>query len=206
MREKRVDPIFKKYFGIETPIIYISDITVYEKVQKRFERSWKRFYNKAKPIISQSREEKFHAFFRQLERDGCDERFTRRIKICFINSVVGYGVFAKENIPPYSTLNHYSGLLMLDKEINVRHNSTFSFTDYKTFSIDAMKYGNWCRFMNHCGEKEPQNNAIPWEYYHKNGPKIVFTSGSKGIKRGQQILFSYGEEYWKESKQRCINL
>ena len=198
--------MFKKYFGIETPISYLSDIKVQKKVEKRFERSWKRFLNKAEPIISESREERFDAFFRQIERDGCDERFTRRVNIRFINPVVGYGVFAKEDIPPYSTLNHYTGLLMLDDDVNPDHDSTFSFTDYKTFSIDAMKHGNWCRFMNHCAERESNNNAIPWEYYHESGPKIVFSSGSKGIKKGKQILYSYGDDYWSEKEKRCVNL
>ena len=198
--------MFKKYFGIDMPIIYLSDVKVQKKIEKRFERSWTRFYNKAEPLLSEAREERFEAFFRQLEKDGCDERYTRRVTIRFINPLVGYGVFAKEDIPPYSTLNHYAGLLMLDEEIDPDHDSTFSFTEYKTFSIDAMKHGNWCRFMNHCPEKEPKNNAIPWEYYHETGPKIVFTSGAKGIKKGKQILYSYGDDYWTEKEQRCVKL
>nr|NGX50825.1 hypothetical protein [Chlamydiota bacterium] len=177
-----------------------------KRVEKRFERSWRRFYNKAESLLSESREERFDSFFQQLELDGCDERYTRRVTIRFINPVVGYGVFAKEAIPPYSTLNHYTGLLMVDDDIKEEHDSTFSFTDYKTFSIDALKYGNWCRFMNHCAEREANNNAIPWEYYHEDGPKIVFTSGSRGIKKGEQILYSYGDDYWKEKEEPCVQL
>lgn len=204
--KKKVDPMFKKYFGVETPIVYLNSIKVQKKLEKRFQRSWRRFYNKAKPLISETREERFDAFFRQLERDGTDERYTQRISIQLINPVVGYGVFAKEDIPPYSTLNHYTGLLMLDDEIHADHDSTFSFTDFKTFSIDAMKHGNWCRFMNHCAEGESKNNAIPWEYYHEEGPRIVFTSGVRGIKKGEQILYSYGDEYWQEKEQKCLDL
>ena len=129
--------MFKKYFGVETPIVYLSSIKVQKKLEKRFQRSWKRFYNKAESLVSDTREERFDAFFRQLERDGTDERYTQRISIQFINPVVGYGVFAKEDIPPYSTLNHYTGLLMLDDDIHADHDSTFSFTDFKTFSIDT---------------------------------------------------------------------
>ena len=202
--KRKVDPMFKKYFGIETPIVYLEDIKVQKKVEERFARSWKRFYKKAEPIISDFRIERFDAFFRQLERDGSDERYNRRVSIRFINSVVGYGVFAKENIPPYSTLIQYTGLLMLDDEINPDHDSTFSFTDYKAYSIDAAKHGNWARFMNHCGEGEKGNNAIPWEHYTEEGPRIVFTSGPRGIKKGQQILYSYGDDYWTEKK--CLKL
>jgi len=205
--EKRdIDPSFKKYFKIETEIVYLSNVQVQERVEARFERSWRRFYNKATHTISESRQEQFARFFRRLERDGCDERFTRRVDICFINPVIGYGVFAKENIPPYSTLNHYAGVLMLSRDIETSHNSTFSFNDFKAFSIDAMKHGNWCRFMNHCPEKQPNNNTISWEYYHNSGPKIVFTSGSRGIKRGEQLLYSYGDNYWGMGSQTYIPL
>ncbi|WP_194847877.1 SET domain-containing protein-lysine N-methyltransferase [Candidatus Neptunochlamydia vexilliferae] len=200
--KKRVDPMFKKYFDIETPIVYLENIKVQKKVEDRFNRSWKRFYKKAEPLISDFRQERFDAFFRQLERDGCDERYNRRIAIRFINPVVGYGVFAKEDIPPYSTLVQYTGLLMLDDDIDPDHDSTFSFSDYKTYSIDAAKHGNWARFMNHCAEGEAKNNAIPWEYYTEKGPRIVFTSGAHGIKKGKQILYSYGDEYWTEKK--CV--
>ncbi|MEM8728232.1 MAG: SET domain-containing protein-lysine N-methyltransferase [Chlamydiota bacterium] len=196
--------MFKKYFGIETAIVYLEDVKVQKKIEERFNRSWKRFYRQAEPIISGFRIERFNAFFRQLERDGSDERYNRRVEIRFINPIVGYGVFAKENIPPYSTLVQYTGLLMPDDEIDPDHNSTFSFTDYKTYSIDAAKYGNWARFMNHCDEGEKGNNAVPWEHYTEKGPRIVLTAGPHGIKRGQQILYSYGDDYWNEKK--CLRL
>lgn len=200
MIKKKMDLMFKKYFGIETPIVYLQDVEVQKKIENRFNASWKRFYKKAEPIISDLRVERFDAFFRQLEKDGCDDRYNRRVTIRFINPVVGYGVFAREDIPPYSTLIHYTGILMLDNEIDPDHDSTFSFTNYKTYSIDAAKHGNWARFMNHCPEREEKNNAIPWEHYTEKGPRIVFTSGVRGIKKGKQILYSYGDDYWAEKK------
>lgn len=203
---EKIDPLFKKYFGIETSIVYLTDVKVQKKIEKSFKRSWSRFYPRALPIISDYRIDRFDAFFRQLERDGTDERYTRRVAIRFINKVVGYGVFAKEDIPPYSTLTHYAGILMLDKEINVNHDSTFSFSDYKAFSIDGAKQGNWARFMNHCPEKERGNNVIPWEHYIEKGPRIVFTAGAHGIKRGRQLLYSYGDEYWKDKQDKSLKL
>mgnify|MGYP003691564793 CR=1 FL=1 len=137
---RRVDLIFKKRFKIETPIVYLEDVQVDEAVEKRFERSWKRFVKKAEPLISDFRQEKFDAFFRQLGRDGSDERYCQRVTIRFVNPKVGYGVFAKEDIPPYSTLHHYTGLLTIDDDIHPDHDSTFSFTDLKIYSIDAVSY------------------------------------------------------------------
>ena len=200
------DIIFKHRFNIFTPIRYLNDLQIEESIQKRFCRAWKRFYQRSDPIISDYRQERFEAFFRQLERDGSDERYCRKIEIRFINPKVGFGVFAKESIPPYSTLNHYTGILMLDRDIKSSHDSTFSFTDLKTYSIDAMKAGNWTRFINHGDEKSPRTNAIPWEIYlEERGPRIVLTSGRHGIKRGDQILYSYGDSYW-EGKRKAVYL
>jgi hypothetical protein len=197
---KRYDVVFRERFGIKTSIKYLQDIEVDQKISERFHRSWKRFLPKANPIISDYRGERLDAFFRQLKSDGTDERYCRRITIRYISPKVGYGVFATEDIPPYSTLHHYAGVLMLDDDIDPDHDSTFSFTDYKTFSIDAMKKGNWTRFMNHSPEGHPMNNVIPWEHYLPQGPRVVFTSGQNGIKKGRQLLYSYGDDYWTERK------
>ncbi|MEM7175631.1 MAG: SET domain-containing protein-lysine N-methyltransferase [Chlamydiota bacterium] len=201
-----IDAVFKYRFNICTPIRYLSDLQIDQSIEKRFWRSWKRFYQRSEPLISDYRQERFEAFFRQLERDGSDERYCRRIEIRFINPKVGFGVFAKEFIPPYSTLNHYAGILMLDREIKSNHDSTFSFTDLKNYSIDAMKAGNWTRFINHGNEKNPKTNAIPWETYLENiGPRIVLTAGPHGIKPREQILYSYGDSYW-EGKRKAASL
>ena len=197
---KGYDVIFKKRFGIKTPIQYLEDMEVDQKVADRFKRSWKRFLPKAKPIISEYRGDRFDAFFRQLKIDGTDERYCCRVTIRYISRKVGYGVFATEDIAPYSTLHHYAGLLMLDDDIDLDHDSTFSFTDYKTYSIDAMKKGNWTRFMNHGSELLPTTNVIPWEHYISEGPRVVFTTGRFGIKKGEQLLYSYGDDYWVDRK------
>jgi len=196
-QKKKWDQTFKKLFNIETDVVALQSIEIDEKIAKRFQRFWKCFYKRAEPMTSNYRRERFDAFFRQLERDGCDDRYTKRITIRFISSKVGHGVFANEDIPPYSTLIHYVGLLTLDREIDPKHDSTFSFSAIKNYSIDAALRGNWARFMNHAPEKSPANNAVPWEYYTAAGPRIVFTAGAKGIKKGEQILYSYGDDYWK---------
>ncbi len=204
MNKNRKDPMFEKYFNLKTPIIYLPDVKVQDKVEDSFKKSWSRFYKKADSIISEYRAERFEAFFRQLAKDGTDERYTRRVDIRYISKKVGYGVFAAENISPYSTLIHYTGLMMLDDEIDPSHDSTFSFSSFKKYAIDAAKHGNWARFMNHAPEGHATNNVIAWEYYTQKGPRIVFTAGSKGIKKGAQLLYSYGDEYWETKT--CINL
>lgn len=199
-----MDPIFKNRFNIKTPIVYLSDVKVDQEFKTQFQRAWKRFYKKADSLLSNTRQKKIDAYFRQMERDGSDERYCRRIAIRYVSKTVGYGVFAKEDIAPYATLHHYAGILTGDDKLNEEDDSTFAFSELKKYSIDAMRAGNWTRFMNHADENDVKNNVVPWEYYHKEGPRIVFTAGAHGIKKGSQLLYSYGEDYW-EAKGKFVN-
>lgn len=190
------DPVYKKKFGINTPIQYLEDSVVEKGKEKLFKETWKRTLKKLKPNLSVTREEKFEAYFRRLERMGNDDYYSNRVAIKFISKKVGYGVFAKEHISPYSTLCHYTGKYRLDQDIDPENDSTFTFTDFKLFSIDAKDQGNWARFMNHA--EAAAVNVIAWEYYTKERPYIVFTAGPKGVKKNEQLLYSYGDDYWHE--------
>jgi len=198
MARKKIDPTFKKRFNIETPIHYVWDVVVEDGLQDRFNRAWKRFYPKAKPLVSKTRGKSLNACMNRIYKAASDEAYTGRVSIKYIRKDIGYGVFAKCDIPPYSVLNHYAGILRLDKDIELDNDSTFNFTDFGKYSIDATKSANWSRYMNHCEESDPGNNAIPWELYLPQGPRIVFTAGSRGILKGEQILYSYGDSYWDE--------
>ncbi len=192
------DPIFKERFGISTPIKYAPDVTVDPKVQERYDRAWKRFLKKHEPCGSAYRRKRFDSLLKRIEKQGDDLLFTERFEIRYISKKVGYGVFAKQYIPPYSLLNSYGGVLKPDKLIATDNDSTFMFSDFTSFSIDAQKTGNWCRFMNHSPEGNSHTNVVAWEHYSKWGPRIIFTACHKGIKKGDQLLYSYGDSYWED--------
>lgn len=197
------DPLFLKKFNIETTIKYLHDVVIFKKIEPIFLKNYIKIIKKAEINLSKTRLEKFECFFRQLNKDGCDDRYSDRISIRFINSTVGYGVYAEEDIPPYSILNHYTGELKTYKFVNSTNDYLFSFSHLENYVIDAKDSGNWTRFMNHNSSKDSLN-VVPWEYYSDLGPKIVFTSGSKGIKKGKQLLFSYGDDYWEERNIACL--
>lgn len=191
------DPTFKERFGISTPIIYSHDVIVEPKWKEKYDRAWKRFCNLYEPSGSLVRRKRFDALLKRVEELGDDLPFTKLIEIRHINKKVGFGVFAKVDIPRNCLLNHYGGLLRPDKAIADNNDSTFMFEHFKSFSIDAQTVGNWCRFMNHCDDKHPASNVVAWEHYSDWGPRILFTAGPKGIKKGAQLLYSYGESYWE---------
>ncbi len=203
---KACDPIFYKRFGIKTPIRYTHTVEVEEKIKKQFQKTWKTFYKSHQDELSESRRQRVGAFFRKLEKTGDDTHYCRRVRITYISRAVGYGVFAKEKIPPYALLIHYGALLRLDKDIGLNNDSTFSFSDFRKYSLDAQHVGNWARFMNHGDDEEGDVNVIAWECYTPEGPRIVYTAGSQGIKKGAQLLYSYGDEYWdsRDKKKKIL--
>ena len=146
------------------------------------------------------RRKRFDNLLKKVEKLGDDLPYTTRFEIRYISKKVGYGVFAKERIAPYSILNSYAGLLRPDKAIAMNNDSTFMFSDFESFSIDAGKQGNWCRFMNHSPIGDPKTNVVAWEHYSDWGPRIIFTASHKGIKKGAQLLYSYGESYWEDDR------
>lgn len=193
------DPTFKKRFGISTPIRYVPTVIVDPKYADKYKRAWKKFFETTEEIGSKERRKKFDSVLRRIENLQDDLPYTKRFAIRYIDKKVGYGVFAKVDIPPKSMLNTYGGILKPDKLIDPDNDSTFMFSDFPAFSIDAAQAGNWTRFMNHSAEGSKQTNVIAWEHYSNWGPRIMFTAGSRGIKKGTQLLYSYGEDYWDDA-------
>lgn len=193
------DPLFAKKFRIKTPIKYLYDVEVEKGKKKLFEIRWEKAYKRADDDLSDTRRRAFEVYFRRFKREGDDSFYTKRLAIRYLGSKVGYGVFSKESIAPYLTLGHYAGILRPDQEIDEKNDSTFSFGDFPLFSIDAKKAGNWVRFMNHSELRDPKTNVVAWEYYTEEFPYILVTAGSRGIKKGEQLLYSYGDKYWHEN-------
>ncbi|NGX38836.1 MAG: hypothetical protein KR126chlam1_00151 [Chlamydiae bacterium] len=197
-RKMKEDPTFKKRFGISTTIKYTGDVLIDPKCQKSYDRAWKKFQSEMEQCGSWYRRKRFDAMLKKIEPLGDDLPFCKRVEIRYISKKVGHGVFAKENIAPYSILNHYAGIIRPDKEIDPDNDSAFTFSDFPKFTIDGKSAGNWVRFMNHSPERDPKTNVVPWEHYSKWGPRIIFTACHRGIKKGAQLLYSYGETYWEE--------
>lgn len=198
MLKKYVDPIFKERFHLLTSIRYLFNVVIEPSYQKSYEKAWKNFLKKKKTRAPRWLFFRFNAFLKRIEKLKDDLSYCKRIKIVYINKQVGYGVFAKTYIPPYSILHHYAGIIKPDKKISSKSDSAFMFSDFPSYSIDASQAGNWTRFMNHGKEKGKHTNVVAWEHYSRWGPRIIFTASWKGVKKGEQLLYSYGEKYWEE--------
>ena len=130
------------------------------------------------------------------------------LKVCIGPSMIHRnGLFAIDNIKPGEIVIEYVGELITNKIADYREieYNERGFGDCYMFRfdadniIDATKYGNLARFINHCCEPncKAQCNEI-------NGKKHILLLAKKFIKAGEEITYDYNFEVESEKIQcRC---
>ena len=118
------------------------------------------------------------------------------IYIRYIDSTIGYGVFAKNDLPALTYVGEYTGI------ITRRHPRKTRFNDYvfgymvgpknTPFIIDAKRKGNFTRFINH---SDCPNMNSRWVIVRGVTRIIVFTN--EFIPSGEQLTYDYGKYYWR---------
>lgn len=115
-----------------------------------------------------------------------------------IGKHVGYGVFAEEEIAPFTYIGEYTGILRKKKAFFHKSNDyCFGYEigiGKKTrFYIDAEKAGNITRFINH----SEHANLEPLALYRDGVIHIMLRTTGR-IKKGEQLVYDYGSDYWKK--------
>ncbi len=115
----------------------------------------------------------------------------------WINSLVGYGLFALEDIPAYTWIGVYTGLIRKrNRYLDQYNNYIFGYVVANTetpFVIDAQHQGNYTRFINHSDEPNLQST---WLVLNQIG-HIVLIAQQKILKH-TQLTYDYGVDYWKK--------
>ena len=129
-------------------------------------------------------------------------------KVCIGPSIIHRnGLFAVDNIKPGEIVIEYVGEMITNKIADYREieYNERGFGDCYMFRfdadniIDATKYGNLARFINHCCEPncKAQCNEI-------NGKKHILLLAKRFIKAGEEITYDYNFEVESEKIQcRC---
>lgn len=125
------------------------------------------------------------------------------IYISWIGKELGYGIFASENLPKNYWLGEYTGIVC-KRSIFFKHNYYCmaylrEHTMFPKFCIDGQEMGNFTRLINHSYEPNCKLQTI----YGKDLPHMGFIT-LKEIKKGEQITFNYGKQYWKECKKEPL--
>lgn len=148
-----------------------------------------------------------HPHYETPENIAC---FTRAIEngyeapvyIKYINSKVGYGVFAETLLKKGDIVGQYTGTLHTEDEVLKipKAENTYlmpmvcyaGYNYYESLYIDAKKMGNITRFINH--SKTPN---VTRKMIYVSGMWHLLLIADQTINQDWQIFDDYGEHYWK---------
>ncbi|EJD04288.1 uncharacterized protein FOMMEDRAFT_70390, partial [Fomitiporia mediterranea MF3/22] len=112
------------------------------------------------------------------------------------------GLFASKKIPPGTRIIDYFG----EVHTNERPSSDYDLSLYRVHgdggvivNIDAARMGNEARFINDYRGIRPKPNALFKERRTEQGElrMSVYSADNEAIKKGDEILVSYGKAWWK---------
>lgn len=123
--------------------------------------------------------------------------------IRWVDPLIGYGLFAGENISQYSLIGEYTGVVRRRKhKLDKYNNYIFGYVaaDRSTpFVIDAQARGNHTRFVNHSDEP---NLYSTWLIV-KNVCHVILVT-KQAIPKDTQLTYDYGPSYWKKRSDPLI--
>ncbi len=109
-------------------------------------------------------------------------------KVKVKRGMAGLGLFAGEAIKKGETIIEYVGNILTAEEADEKSSNMYLFEISKNKTIDGYPRWNLARYINHaCREATNAESDV------KKGR--VFIIATKGIKKGDEILYDYGEEF-----------
>lgn len=103
-------------------------------------------------------------------------------------SSAGLGLFAGQDIPKNACIIEYVGRVIKGEE-EYTSRSKYLFEVHSRMTIDGRARTNTARYINH----SCRPNAEP-----ETKNRRVFIFAKRPIKNGEEIVYDYGKEYWKE--------
>lgn len=124
--------------------------------------------------------------------------------IVWIDSEVGYGLFANENIEIGDFVGEYTGEIRRLYRLEQDHNAycfhyPTRFFSWKYFIIDALYEGNEMRYINHSDNPNLQQICL----FDRGLLHLCFLARIP-IHKGTQLTLNYGEDYWKYNRKNII--
>jgi len=118
-----------------------------------------------------------------------------------------HGLFAAKKIPARSHILNYLGEVHCDDRPDSDYDLSLHRTqDGISVGIDASKMGNEARFINDYRGIRPRPNAIFEERRAATGELCMSVwSGSEPIRKGDEILVSYGKSWWSARRSSGIS-
>lgn len=110
-----------------------------------------------------------------------------------------YGLFATKKIPPRTLILDYVGEVHCDDRPASDYDlSLYRTSDHISVGVDAQSAGNEARFVNDYRGVKAKPNALFQERKTESGElRMSVWSGSDPIKKGDELLVSYGKAWWR---------
>ncbi|MFA6476088.1 MAG: SET domain-containing protein [Candidatus Paceibacterota bacterium] len=109
-------------------------------------------------------------------------------KLLVKRSLAGLGIFAGEDIPKGACLMEYFGRTLEPKE-EYTINSKYLFEINSKKTIDGSIRENKARYFNHSCRPNAEADIVKGH---------VYIMSLRKIKKGEEVLYDYGKEYWNE--------
>ncbi|KAI0094557.1 hypothetical protein BDY19DRAFT_1080197 [Irpex rosettiformis] len=112
------------------------------------------------------------------------------------------GLFAAKKLPPRSHIIDYVGEVHCDERVESDYDlSLLRMQDGLNVGVDATKMGNEARFINDFRGITERPNVYFCESLDQTGKMCMSVwSGPDVIKKGDELLVSYGKGFWKARK------
>jgi len=102
------------------------------------------------------------------------------------------GVFATKNFEQYDIIGEYTGVIKhIDK---ISDNNLYIFNLVDNFVIDGEKNSNELKYVNSYINISDSPNLIANVSYINKYPRVLYIC-SRNIKKGEELLIDYGDEY-----------
>ncbi|XP_008550725.1 histone-lysine N-methyltransferase EHMT2 isoform X2 [Microplitis demolitor] len=111
----------------------------------------------------------------------------------------GWGLRTLRHISKGSYVCEYVGEIISDSEADHREDDSYLFDldnrDGETYCIDARRYGNLARFINHSCAPNLLPVRVFVEHQDLHFPRIAFFA-NRDIEADEELGFDYGEKFW----------
>lgn len=127
--------------------------------------------------------------------DKIKQNFIAPVAIKLVNQHVGYGVFAKTDIPKGSFIGEFTGEFKRAEECATSVyfvNCCIPYTR-NDYVIDASFVGNEMRFIN---DGKDNSNCCGWDILGDDLMTHIIILADKNIQSGQQLTMPYHNDYW----------
>jgi uncharacterized protein len=168
-----------KYF----PSIAFCDIDEFKAV---LDKGWQKF-NQGQ-VLSE------HLEFGKKFKGKIENSYLAKVSIRWWSENVGWGLFSEEDLECDAFIGEYTGIVRKNNEYNCLNNFLYEYPvpDYidRSYVIDATS-GNLIRFVNH---SFTPNLKPTYAFY--DGLYHLILIALKSIKKGEQLTYNYGKNYW----------